>query len=84
MEEKRAVWLQDVVLKISRVSSLQLNCILLFLQLDVIILDLAQEYSFVKKRKGKFFFNRNTCGQQEKKTNGRAGAGRCFYHEDKE
>ena len=41
-------------LKISRVSSLPLNCILLFLQLDVIILDLGQEYSFVKKRRVSF------------------------------
>ena len=32
-----------------------------------------------EKKKGKFFLNRNTCGQQEKKTtNGRAVAGRCF------
>ena len=41
-------------LKISRVSSLPLNCILLFLQLDVIILDLGQDYSFVKKRRVSF------------------------------
>ena len=27
---------------------------------------LGPEYSFVKKRKDKSFFNRNTCGQQEK------------------
>lgn len=32
-----------------------------------------------EKKKGKFFLNRNTCGQQEKKTtNGRAVAGCCF------
>ena len=46
--------------------SLPLNCIFLFLQLEVIILDLGPENSFVKKRKDKSFFNRNTCVQQEK------------------
>ena len=37
-------------LKISCVFSLPLNFILLFLELDVIILDLGPEYSFVKKK----------------------------------
>ena len=46
--------------------SLPLNCIFLFLQLEVIILDPGPENSFVKKRKDKSFFNRNTCVQQEK------------------
>ena len=45
--------------------SLPLNCIFLFLQLEVVILDLGPENSFVKKRKDKSFFNRNTCVQQE-------------------
>ena len=39
-------------LKISCVFSLPVNFILLFLQLDVIILDLGPEYSFVKKKEG--------------------------------
>ena len=45
--------------------SLPLNCIFLFVQLEVVILDLGPENSFVKKRKDKSFFNRNTCVQQE-------------------
>ena len=47
-----------------QLSSLPPNCIFLFLQLEVIILDLGPENSFVKKRKDKSFFNRNTCVQQ--------------------
>ena len=46
--------------------SLPLNCIFLFLQLEVITLDPGPENSFVKKRRDKSFFNRNTCVQQEK------------------
>ena len=38
-------------LKILRVFSLPLNCILLFLQLDVIILDLVQNNDLWKKEK---------------------------------
>ena len=48
--------------------SLPLNCIFIFLQLEVIILDPGPENSFEKKRKDKSFFNRNTCVQQEKIT----------------
>ena len=48
-----------------QLSSLPPNCIFSFLQLEVIILDLGPENSFVKKRKDKSFFNRNTCVQQE-------------------
>ena len=62
-------------LKISCVFSLPLNFILLFLQLDVIILDLGPEYSFVKKRKDKFFLNRNTAiNKKNNKINDRASA----------
>ena len=46
--------------------SLPLNCIFFFLQLEVIILDLSPENSFVKKRKDKSFLNRNTSVQLEK------------------
>ena len=47
--------------------SFPLNCIFLFLQLEVTILDLGPEDSLVKKKRpGKSFFNRNTCVQQEK------------------
>ena len=49
-----------------QVFSLPLNCIFFFLQLEVIILDLSPENSFVKKRKDKSFLNRNTSVQQEK------------------
>ena len=38
-----------------------------------------------EKKKGKFFLNRNTCGQQEKKNNERPGCRwALFYQEDKE
>ena len=53
--------------------SLPLNCIFLFLQLEVVILDLGPENSFVN-------FLRST----RKNLNGRGSAGRCFYQEDTE
>ena len=65
--------------------SLPLNGIFLFLQLEVITLDLDPENSFVKK--GQVFFLTKTIllRSARKNINGRAGsAGRCFYQEDTE
>ena len=61
--------------------SLPLNGIFLFLQLEVIILDLDPANSFVKKDQS----GPVSCVQQEKiSTAGPGNAGRCFYQEDKE
>ena len=57
--------------------SLPLNGIFLFLQLEVITVDLDPENSFLKKE--------HCCVQQEKISTARPGsAGRCFYQEDTE
>ena len=61
-----------------RLFSLPLNCIFLFLQLEVTILDLGPENFFVKKRKDKSFFNRNTCVQSEKITKVEVALGAVF------
>ena len=74
---KKAVWL--TLFENITLFSLKQNGIFLFLQLEVIILDLGPENSFVKKG------NRNTCIQREKiSTFVQGTAGCCFYKEDME
>ena len=67
MGEKACSLVTRSRLKIWRVFFFTVNCILLFLQQDVIILDPRPEYSFVKKRNDMSSFTRNNCRQQEKK-----------------
>ena len=74
---KRAVWL--TLFENITLFSLLLIGIFLFLQREVIILNLGPDNSFVKKG------NRNTCIQQQKKSTVVQGtAGCCFYQEDME
>ena len=81
-EEK--VWLYKTLFENIALFSLPLNGIFLFLQLEVIILDLDPANSFIKKDKS--FFNRNNIvafNKKKKPTAGPGSAWRCFYQEDK-
>lgn len=80
MGEKACSLVTRSRLKIWRVFFFTVNCILLFLQQDVIILDPGPEYSFVKIRNDMSSFTRNNCSQQEKKKNGQPSTGHCFYN----
>ena len=80
MGEKACSLVTRSRLKIWSVFFFTVNCILLFLQQDVIILDPGPEYSFVKKRKDLSLSLTETLVVNKKKINGWASAGRCFYH----
>ena len=82
MGEKACSLITRRRLKIWHVFFFTVNCILLFLQQDVIILDPGPEYSFVKKRKDMSSFTRNTCSQREKKTTAGLALGTVFITQE--
>lgn len=80
MGEKACSLITRRRLKIWRVFFFTVNCILLFLQQDVIILDPGPEYSFVKKKEGYVFLYQRHLQSTRKKNNSRPSAGHCFYN----